>query len=145
MTAQIPVVHAPAEVNKLTFTPETWTAAQAAIDLRRSDEIYLGWWHSHPVHEWCKDCRPAKKELCPLAQGFLSSDDCRLHRTVFPRAYTCALVVSDVAEHDDVVHSLFGWRDGAIESRGYHLTGDTGAVPATEASHDTEPHTTGGN
>ena len=140
VTAQIPVTHAPAEVNKLTFTPETWTAAQAAIDLRRSDEIYVGWWHSHPVHEWCKDCPPAKKEVCPLAQGFLSSDDCQLHRTVFPRAYTCALVVSDIAEHDDVVHSLFGWRRGAIESRGYHLVG-----AAPEPSHEANSHTTGGN
>jgi proteasome lid subunit RPN8/RPN11 len=124
ITAQIPVAHAPAEVNKLTFTPETWTAAQNAVDLRRSDEIFQGWWHSHPVREWCKNCPQERKDVCPLALGFLSSDDCQLHRTVFPKAYTCALVVSDIAEDRDVVHTLFGWRRGAIERRGYRVTGD---------------------
>jgi hypothetical protein len=126
ITAQIPVAHAPAAVNKLTFTPETWTAAQNAVDLRRNQELFQGWWHSHPVHEWCKNCPPERKAACPLAKGFLSGDDCQLHRTVFPKAFTTAMVVSDVAEDRDVVHTLFGWRRGAIERRSYHITGETG-------------------
>jgi proteasome lid subunit RPN8/RPN11 len=121
VTAQIPVVHAPAEVNRLTFTPETWTAVQAAVDLRRSKEILLGSWHSHPVLEWCKDCPQEKKDVCPLAKGFMSADDCQLHRTVFPRAYTCSLVVSNIAEDRDVVQSLFGWHRGLIKQRGYYV------------------------
>jgi hypothetical protein len=83
------------------------------------------------VHEWCKNCPPERKAACPLAQGFLSDDDCRLHRTVFPKAFTTAMVVSDVSEDRDVVHTLFGWRRGAIERRSYHITGE--AVPAGRA------------
>lgn len=146
VTAQIPVVDAPAEVNKLTFTPETWTAVQAAVDLRRSNEIFVGWWHSHPVREWCKDCPQEKKDVCPLAQGFLSADDCQLHRTVFPKAYTCALVVSNIAEDRDVVQTLFGWHRGLIEQRGYHVvddarrsTQDHVAIPDPERKSTTKP------
>jgi hypothetical protein len=51
----------------------------------------------------------------------MSADDCQLHRTVFPRAYTCSLVVSNIAEDRDVVQSLFGWHRGLIKQRGYYV------------------------
>jgi hypothetical protein len=124
ITAQIPAEHAPAEVNRLTFTPETWTAAQAAVDLRRSEEVFLGWWHYHVIKEICRNCPDEKKIACQWAHGFLSEDDRLLHRTVFPRAYTCALVVSDIADGHDVAFSLFGWRRGILEARGFHVTDD---------------------
>jgi len=121
ITAQIPAAHAPARVDRLTFTPETWTAAQAALDFRRGQEVFQGFWHSHPVYDWCRKCPEEKRLACPLAQGFMSADDCQLHRTVFPRAYTCALVVSHVVENQSIVHSLFGWRRGLIESRSFYV------------------------
>ena len=124
ITAQIPVVHAPADVNKLTFTPETWTAVQDAVNLRRSNEILVGSWHSHPVLEWCKNCPPEKREVCPLAKGFMSADDCQLHRTVFPKAYTCSLILSNVADDRDVVQTLFGWHRGLIKQRNYYVVDD---------------------
>ena len=121
ITAQIPAAHAPAKVDRMSFTPETWTAAQAAIDLRKSEEIFLGFFHSHPVYEWCRKCPEEKRKVCPLARGFMSADDCQLHRTIFPKAYTCALVTSHVVENRDIVHSLFGWRRGAIEPRDFYI------------------------
>jgi hypothetical protein len=136
VTAQIPVVHAPADVNTLTFTPETWTAVQAAVDLRRRNEILLGTWHSHPVLEWCKDCPREKRDLCSFAQGFLSAEDRRLHRTVFPKAYTCSLVVSNVAEDRDLVQTLFGWHRGLIKRRGYYVVEDD----RRHAPHGAAPH-----
>ena len=75
----------------------------------------VGWWHSHPVLEWCKDCAPEKRAQCALAQGFLSEDDRLLHRTVFPRAYSVALVVNDL--ESGPTFSLFGWSRGLIAAR----------------------------
>lgn len=133
LTAQIPAVHTISDVKKLTFTPETWTAVQAAVDLRRRNEIFLGWWHSHPVKEWCKDCPEEKRSVCPFAKGFLSTEDQHLHRTIFPRAFTCAITVNDVSD-DEITHTLFGWRQGVLARRGYYLTPEGGVQNATQCS-----------
>ena len=117
ITAQIPARHTEATSAKLTFTPATWTDVQSALTLRNRDEAMLGWWHSHPVREWCKDCAPEKQAQCVLARGFLSEDDRRLHRTVFPRAYSVALVVNDL--ESGPTWSLFGWSRGVIASRDF--------------------------
>ena len=123
VTAQIPAEHTEASSAKLTFTPATWTAVQAALALRTRGEVMLGWWHSHPVREWCKDCPPEKRATCALAEGFLSEDDRLLHRAVFPRAYSIALVVNDVGESGPTF-SLFGWGRGLIEPRVFHLVSE---------------------
>ncbi len=122
VTAQIPARHTRQELTRLTFTAETWTDVQAAIDLRRRNEIYLGWWHSHCVGEWCKDCPEEKQKECKLAKDFFSTTDRSLHRTVFPRAYSVALVVND-APPAEPTYSLYGWRQGLLEARGYYITG----------------------
>ena len=122
VTAQIHARHTEADLTKLTFTPETWTEVQGAIDLRRNGEIMLGWWHSHPVREWCKDCALERQQVCRMAGNFFSAHDHALHRTVFPRAYSIALVANDVAA-GDVTFSAFGWREGLLESRGFHAAG----------------------
>ena len=122
VTAQIHARHTEADLTKLTFTAETWTEVQAAIDLRRKGEMMLGWWHSHPVREWCKDCAPERQQVCRMASDFFSAHDHALHRAVFPRAYSIALVANDVAA-SDVTFSAFGWREGLLESRGFLISG----------------------
>ncbi len=121
ITAQIPA-QANGGTHKLTFSPETWTAVQAAVDIRNKKEIFVGFWHSHPVIEWCKnnECSIDKLQTCPLANGFLSNDDLAMFRTVFPRAYSVALVCSDLPLGKPSF-SLFGWRGGKVESRGFHI------------------------
>lgn len=119
VTAQIPARHTEANATKLSFTAATWTEVQAALELRTQSESMLGWWHSHPVREWCKNCPEEKRRQCSLARGFLSEEDRRLHRTVFPRAYSLALLVNDV-EWDGPTFSLFGWSDGLLEPREFH-------------------------
>jgi proteasome lid subunit RPN8/RPN11 len=119
VTAQIHARHTEADLTKLTFTAQTWTEVQAAIDLRHKNEIMLGWWHSHPVREWCKDCAPERQKVCAMATDFFSSHDQALHRTVFPSAYSIALVANDLVS--DVTFSAFGWREGLIESRGFYI------------------------
>lgn len=124
VTAQVPALGAEADSSRLSFTPAVWSAVQAAIDLRRRDEIMVGWWHSHPVHEWCKDCTPDRQRECPLRGDFLSAHDRLLHQTVFPRAYSTALVLNELGDAGRTF-SLFGSHHGRLEPRGYHrLTED---------------------
>ena len=119
VTAQIAARHTTATASRLTFTRETWTAVTAALALRRSGETMLGWWHSHPVRVWCAKCPPERQVECTLAQGFFSEHDRALHRTVFPRAYAVGLLVNDRA--DGATFSMFGWRRGRLEARGFSV------------------------
>lgn len=135
VTAQIHARHTEADLTKLTFTSETWTEVQGAIDLRRKGEMMLGWWHSHPVREWCKDCAPERQQVCRMAGDFFSAHDHALHRTVFPRAYSIALVANNVAT-GDVTFSAFGWRDGLLESRGFHIAGTQRQLAASVKQAD---------
>ncbi len=123
VSAQIPAEHTQGTVAKLTFTAETWSAASAAIRLRNQGEIYIGLLaHSHPVSAWCraKNCSPEKQKSCPLAKDFFSEDDVAVMRAVFPRAYSLGLVANDTA-FLDLSFSLFGWREGKIQPRGFYL------------------------
>lgn len=125
VTAQIPAEHTRGDAVKLTFTPETWSAVDTAIKLRNRSERYLGYWHSHPVQEWCtsRGCTLEKQANCKLAKDFFSVDDEALLRAVFPQAHSLALVANDTAFRE-LTYSWFGWREGAIHPRGYHLIGD---------------------
>ncbi|HLA13267.1 MAG TPA: Mov34/MPN/PAD-1 family protein [Pyrinomonadaceae bacterium] len=120
VTTQIPAQYTEAELMKLTFTSETWTDVRNALQLRRRDEIMLGWWHSHPARAWCKDCSVESQRQCPYARGFLSSHDRGLHRTMFSRAYSLALVVNDVG-FAPPSFSLFGWKGGGIVERDFYI------------------------
>ncbi len=121
VTAQIPARQAEASTTRLTFAPETWTGVRAALELRARGEIMLGWWHSHPVREWCAKCPEEKQRACAFAAGFLSEHDRALHRAVFPRAYSVALVVNDVGFEPSPTYALFGWREGLLTTRGFSV------------------------
>lgn len=123
VTALVPAQHTVAQSTKLTFTAETWEAVQTAIRLRRRGEIFLAWHHTHPSRFWCR-CEPEAQKQCPLGKQFFSADDCALHRTVFSRAFHVALVTGDrplEAGGWEMDHALYGWRNGTIVPRGYHL------------------------
>lgn len=120
VTAQLPARHTKADLTKLTFTSETWTDVRAALGLRHRDEIMLGWWHSHPAREWCKDCSVESQRVCKMARDFFSVHDHALHRAIFPKAYSIALVVNDVG-FAEPSFSLFGWKEGALSTRGFYV------------------------
>ncbi len=125
ITAQIPAKHVISATDRLTFTERTWTDAQAVLDLRQRGEQWTGYWHRHPVSSWCRNCAPEKQRVCRLAKDFFSEQDRQVQRAVFSRAYNVALVFNDVA-FDDSSFSLFGWRRGDIQPRGFHrLAGET--------------------
>ncbi len=122
VTAQVPAAHTRAEATKLTFTAETWAAADAAIRLRGRSELMVGWHHSHPQKFWCRDCAPERRAVCPLQQGaFFSTSDCAVHRTAFPQAYSPALLANHTEQ--GVEYALFGWRLGVIAPRGFYVLG----------------------
>lgn len=121
VTAQVHARHARADATSLHFTADTWTAVRQAMALRGKGELMLGWWHSHPVAAWCERCSEESQRSCTLARDFYSEHDCALHRTVFPQAYSLGLVVNAVG-YGEFTLSLFGWRDGILHPRGFHVT-----------------------
>ncbi|MEE8141581.1 MAG: hypothetical protein V3T77_00635, partial [Planctomycetota bacterium] len=123
VTAQVPALHTEAKSMSLTFTPDTWTAVQNAIDVRGAGELMVGWWHSHPARIWCQDCEPSRWQSCPLARSFFSSSDRNFHRMVFPRAYSVAHVVGDQVLENRTwqnFHAVYGWQRGTLQQRGYY-------------------------
>jgi hypothetical protein len=134
VTAQIPAKHTEAGSVKLTFTCDTWTSVRAALKLRKSRELMLGWWHSHPSFAWCgAECSEAKRKVCPLQKAFLSTDDVLLHRAIFVKSYSIALLVNNA--DSGLEHVLFGWRRGVVHARGFHITNGPGSVPTKGDNH----------
>jgi proteasome lid subunit RPN8/RPN11 len=135
VTAQVSARHVRADSESLTFTAQTWTDVRAVLELRRSAELMVGWWHSHPVRLWCAKCPIERQKICRLSRDFLSEQDRRLHRTIFPRAYSVALVINDTA-FGPMTHSLFSWDRGRIVSRPFHVIG---TAPKSGRRDETEP------
>jgi hypothetical protein len=132
VTAQIPAQHTVSASAKLTFTGETWAAVRAAIALRRRDELMLGWWHFHPDFCRLRNCPPERRRVCDGASPFFSADDAHLQATCFPAGYQIALLISESSRSDDLARSLFGWSQGMVVARGFHILGGT-----TNATTDT--------
>jgi hypothetical protein len=122
VTDMLPARHTASTISTLTFTPETWWGVNAALALRNRGETCLGWVHTHPVTAMCRKrgCSQEAQRSCPMAREFFSEHDRFLHRTMFPRAHAIALVVNDW-EFAPTSVSLFGYRAGLIESRGFHV------------------------
>lgn len=122
ITAQIPAEHTTSSSVKLSFTAETWAAANAALRLRNRGEVPLGYHHSHPVREFCKakSCTPEAQKTCRMAKNFFSADDVAVMRAAFPAAYCIAIVANDTA-FTDLTFSMFGNREGLIQPRGFYV------------------------
>ncbi len=128
-TAHIPARNPQATSTKVTLGPETWDSMHAALKLRGADEQMIGWFHSHPASRWCNaQCPPDQRAVCPLQRVFFSADDCDVQRAVFSKAFHIALLVTQTDA--GMRHALFGWRDGVIVQRGFHIIGNDPAQPA---------------
>jgi proteasome lid subunit RPN8/RPN11 len=126
VTAQIPAPHTLSRSTKLTFTGETWAAVQAALDLRKRKEIMLGWWHFHPDFCRLRNCPMERRKRCTGASPFFSAEDVHLHATCFPSAYHVALLISDSTAAGGMTWSLFGWSQGMVTARGFHVLNEKG-------------------
>ena len=80
-----------------------------------------------------------RRRECSLQQIFLSQDDVLLHRTIFPKAYSIALL----ANHADagLGFGLFGWRGGIVQNRGFHISGAVQPEPEITTRISTETRT----
>lgn len=129
VTGQIPARHTLSESTRLSFTSETWAAAQAAIALRRRGEQMVGWFHSHPARYWCrKECAPEAKRACPLGRSFFSAPDCDVQRTCFLPAYCIGLLITH--SFGGMKLAMFSWKHAAIVQRGFHIIRPVGAGAA---------------
>lgn len=131
LSAQIPAAHTEATRESLRFTPATWASVDAALRLRASDEMALGWWHTHPF--FCARCPPERRALCPLASPLFSEADRALHREVFQMPWNVALLLSFLGG-DNPSYDLFSWQRGAIAASRFHVLPDY--QPATETAHE---------
>ena len=124
ITAQIPAREAIADDASLRFTPGTWQAVHAALNLRRAGEQIVGWWHSHPQSLWaCRNCPPERRAVCPSDRAFFSAMDVQFHRTAFQLAHNLALLLSFL-DQPAPRFDLFGWHRGMVGPRGYYVTED---------------------
>ena len=122
VTAQIPA-RARSQLTRLSFTPDTWSDLQAAVNLRGRRESWLGWWHSHSFSKRkAKTNGQGESSATQSARPFLSEEDHTLHRTVFPRAYSLALLMTD-SPRSGLCWTMFGWRAGTIARRDFHVIG----------------------
>lgn len=135
VTAQVPAPHTRSETTKLTFTGDTWAAVRDAIALRRRGEMMMGWWHYHP--DWCRlrDCPPERRRECTAASPFFSAEDVHLHATCFPAGHQVALLVSQ-STAAGLTSSLFGWWEGRVVSRGFHVIDHEPVQRTTEGDVD---------
>jgi len=123
LTAQLPAEHTEASAVRLAFTADTWSAMRQALETRGRGEVLLGWWHSHPVREWCRQqkCPETTHEACALGHDCFSEHDRAVHRTVFPAAHSVALVANDVSDAS-VTLSVYGWSLGMLGPRSLYVT-----------------------
>jgi len=122
ITAMIPA-KAKGELTRLSFTPDTWTHAQTAVERRGRDEVWLGWFHSHSFYRENQEKAEARDPAARrIATPFFSEDDCKVQRVCFPRAYTVALLVTD-SPQSGLSWTTFGWRSGEVAHRGFHVLG----------------------
>jgi proteasome lid subunit RPN8/RPN11 len=136
ITAQVPALHTVSQSTRLTFTAETWAAVQAAVTLRRQNELMAGWWHLHPDFCRLRNCPVERRARCPGASPFFSAEDVHLHATCFPSAYHVALLISDRTP-EGMTWSLFGWSQGMVGARGFHVLDDPptgGGAHATQSA-----------
>jgi len=103
----------------LRFNPDTFAHLERVLALRNQDECMVGWFHSHP--HFCRLCPESRRQHCDYGRAFFSQADRDVHRTLFPQAYSQALLISDLGGRQPVV-DLFSWRDGVIEPRRFDIT-----------------------
>ena len=125
VSAQIPAEHTTATRQSLRFTPETWVNVDAAIRLRGLGEIPLGWWHSHPF--FCARCTPAQRALCAFSMPAFSAADRDLHREVFQKPWSIALLLSFLGG-ERPSYDVFAWNRGQIEAVRYFTLPESGSI-----------------
>jgi proteasome lid subunit RPN8/RPN11 len=94
----LPAVDARSRAASLTFTHETWSRLNREVDRQFSDEVVLGWHHTHPNFGI-----------------FLSGYDLFIHRHFFSEPWQVAMVVDPQRQE----FGFFQWRQGEVVDCGF--------------------------
>lgn len=98
------------------FLPENFFKVQRLIELRKKDEIVLGWYHSHP---WPFACE--KKEKCTCMSVFFSISDVDVMQSAFGAPYQIAIVIGRASlENMKATPQMYGWKNGVIAKRNFY-------------------------
>ncbi|MDA1076210.1 MAG: hypothetical protein O3A63_15845, partial [Proteobacteria bacterium] len=134
VTALITAPGSTGTATSLHFGPDTFVAVEEILKLRDLEEIMVGWWHSHPL--FCARCPAAQRAVCEFRKPFFSEADRDVHRTLFPQAFSLALLISDLGELKQSA-DLFAWREGLITQRGFMTSPDPAVL--SKPTHTKEP------
>jgi proteasome lid subunit RPN8/RPN11 len=98
------------------FLPENFFKVQRLIELRKNDEIVLGWYHSHP---WPFACE--KQEKCTCTSIFFSISDVDVMQSAFGAPYQIAIVIGRASlENLKATPQMYGWKNGIISKRNFY-------------------------
>jgi proteasome lid subunit RPN8/RPN11 len=94
----VPAIDAQSRAASLTFTHQTWARLNQEVQARFSDELVVGWHHTHPKFG-----------------VFLSAYDLFIHRHFFDQPWQIALVVDPLRRE----FGFFQWHHGDIVDCGF--------------------------
>jgi proteasome lid subunit RPN8/RPN11 len=98
------------------FLPENFFQVQRLIELRKNNEIVLGWYHSHP---WPFACE--KREKCTCTSIFFSISDFDVMQSAFSAPYQIAIVIGRASLANlKATPQMYGWKNGVISKRNFY-------------------------
>jgi proteasome lid subunit RPN8/RPN11 len=124
VTCLVPAEETQATDVSVTFTHATWARVREVAAWRGEGEIFVGWVHSHPFR-FCAECPLPVPAECVAKVLFYSSDDEFLMETSFARPFMVGLLSAVEPRLETALGHLpvrlFGWKNGAIEARGFEV------------------------
>ncbi|KYK22066.1 hypothetical protein AYK24_02755 [Thermoplasmatales archaeon SG8-52-4] len=103
-------------IHHFQFLPENFFQVQRLIELRKNNEIVLGWYHSHP---WPFACE--KREKCTCTSIFFSISDVDVMQSAFGAPYQIAIVIGRASlENLQATPQMYGWKNGVIAKRNFY-------------------------
>lgn len=126
------VTDAQATEHSLYYSPESWRRIQSIMRHRQAHSAtrahrILGQSHGHNFipADGAPPCLACDKlPVCTRTSAFVSSDDLNWSRAVFSRQPWQLCHIFGLNARRELVHSLFGLRDGTLLPRNFHLIGD---------------------
>ena len=99
----LPAADTRSRAASLTFTHETWSQLNKEVETRFSEEVVIGWHHTHPNFGI-----------------FLSAYDLFIHRNFFSQPWQIAMVVDPQRQE----MGFFQWRQGKVADCGFFCVWD---------------------
>lgn len=119
--------HGEGTATSMTFLPESFAEARRVARLRGRGESVVAWYHSHPMR-LCAECPLPTPPECVSKVLFFSADDVSLMTTTMEHPFMVGLLAAVEPRLEQVLGHpplrLFGYREGEIVPRGFHVAED---------------------